>query len=106
MKASSDGPSEVAQRELSARTCLQIPLEFDRRCFFIELDHHQRSPGTMSRCVWRQSVVVCRQPGMRVGRYPHVILGWTADALQDVDESLGEDHAAEIGKVGTALKFE
>jgi hypothetical protein len=43
---------------------------------------------------------------MRVGRDPHVILGWTADALQDVDESLGEDHAAEIGKVGTALKFE
>jgi hypothetical protein len=47
MKASSDYLSEMATCELSARTRLQVPLEFDRRGFFIELDHHQRSPGTM-----------------------------------------------------------
>jgi hypothetical protein len=46
-QASSDYLPEVAPRELSARTRLQVPLEFDRRGFFIELDHHQRSPGTM-----------------------------------------------------------
>jgi hypothetical protein len=89
MKTSSDCLSEVAPREFSARTRLQVPLEFDRRCLFIELDHHQRSPGTMSGCVWRQSIVMCRQPGVRVGRDPNVILVWTADALQDVDESFG-----------------
>jgi hypothetical protein len=97
-KASSDGLSEVAPRELSARTRLQIPLEFDRRCLFIELDYHKRSPRTISGCVWRQSIVVCRQPGVRVGRDPHVILMWTADALKDVDESFGEDHAAETAR--------
>ena len=92
--ASSDCLSEVAPRELSPRTRLQVPLKFDRRCLFIELDRHQRSPWTMSGCVWRPSFVVCRQPGVRVGRDPHVILVWAADALQDVDESFGEDHAA------------
>ena len=51
-------------------------------------------PGTMSGCVWRQSIVVCRQPGVRVGGDPDVMLVWTADALQDVDESFGEGHAA------------
>lgn len=98
MTASSDYLSEVAPRELSARTRLQVPLEFDRRCLFIELDHHQRSPGTMSGGVWRQSIVVCRQPGRRGGRDPHVILVWTADAFQDVDESFEGDHAAETAK--------
>ena len=94
MKASSDTLTEMAPRELSARTRLQVPLELDRRCLFIELDYHQRSPGAMSSRVWRQSFVVCRQPGMRVGRYPHVMLVWTADALQDVDETFGKGHAA------------
>jgi hypothetical protein len=94
MKASSDTLSEVPPRELFARTRLQVPLEFDRWRLFIELDHHQRSPGTMSGCVWRQSIVVCREPGLRVGGNPDVILVRTADALQDVDGSFGEGHAA------------
>jgi hypothetical protein len=51
MKASSATLSEVAASKLSAGTCLQVPLEFDRRRLFIELDRHQRSPGTMSGCV-------------------------------------------------------
>ena len=72
--------------------------EPNRRCLFIELDRHQRAPGTMSGGVWRQSIAVCRLPGVRVGRDPHVILVSTADALQDVDESFGEDHAAETAR--------
>jgi hypothetical protein len=48
MKASSDCLSEVAPRELSARTRFQISLEFDRWRLFIEFEHHQGSPGTLS----------------------------------------------------------
>jgi hypothetical protein len=98
MQTSSDCLSEVAPSELSARTRLQVPLEFDRWRLFVELDHHQRSPGTMSGCVWGQSVVVRRQPGVWVRRDPHVIFVWTADALQDVDKPSGKDQVAETAK--------
>jgi hypothetical protein len=88
----SDRLTKVSSREFSSRSCLEIPLEPQRRFFFVKFYTDQRSPWSISRRVTRHRRIVGTQPRSRIGRDANVVLLRIILALEDVNESLRFQH--------------
>jgi hypothetical protein len=93
--------SKVSTRELATGSGLQIPLKLQGRFFLIEFDDDETPPRPIRSGVRRQARIVCHQPRVEIRCHPHVVLGRSGDALENVDEALG-DHGNVRSKTRTA----